>query len=302
MSLNDKILEQKKAARKVADHTKESKGGGVKIPEKGVCYARLVSYVELGEQPKMYEGKSVGVKPMVNLAFECYGKKNRDEIEVDGKKKTLYRLLTVNNLQISTNAKAKFFKMFNDMRAGRDDILVMGEMLNEVFKITIEHNEHKGRTYANIKAITGPFKEVETEDGDIELQDMTNSCPPASRDFQFFLFDAPTLDMWNTIHIKGEREVEEENEDGTKVKVKKSKNFLQDTIVQAHNFPGSDLEALLADVADEEMEGEVEEDDLEEEEEEKPAPKKKKAPAKKAAKKEAEVEDIDIDDLFEDEE
>lgn len=330
MSLNDKLLKQKQNAGKVVDQSKETKGGGgAKAPEAGPAYARLIGYVELGDQPRTYQGKPKDPAPVCNLTFEVYGKKNKDEYEKDGKKETSYRILRVSNLLVSSSSKARFFKLFKDMANGRD-VKHMAEMLNECFKINIEHNESNGKTYANIKSIGAPNKEVEDEDGNIELQDVTNSLPPTKRDLQLFIFDAPTLDQWNSIYIEGEREVEKEGPDGTKVKVTQSNNFLQDTIVSAPNFPGSDLEALLADLGDDAMESDEEEEDIDDEdfeeeeiEEEEPVKKpaktvakssgaatKKKAASASAATKspskakkavEESVEDIDLDDMFDDE-
>lgn len=331
MSLNKKLLAQAKNAGEVADHSVTKKGFGARIPEKGVAFARLIGYVELGDQPGEYEGKPKDPAPKCNLTFEVYGKKNKDTFEKDGKEETSYRLLRITNLLISNSPKSRFNKLFKDMAYGRD-LKNMGEMLSDVFKVTIEHNKVKDRTYANLKAIGGPFKEETDDDGEVELVDMTSKIKPTAREYQFFQFDAPTMDMWDSLFIEGEREVTEEV-DGEKVVSKQSNNFIQELIMDATNFEGSGMEALLAGMGeeeeieeedDEDEEVDVEDIDLDEDDEEEEveeAPKKKKvaaktaakkskkaepsaktatkSPSKKKAKKEV-VEDIDEDEMIED--
>lgn len=299
MSLNNKLLSQAKNAGEVNDQSVTTTGFGPRIPEKGVAFARFIGYVELGKQPREYEGKAKDPALTANLTFEVYGKKNKDEYEdKDGNKETSYRVLRVGNLLVSSSAKAKFKSLLSDMAYGRD-IKHMAEMLGEVFKVEIVHNKVGKRTYANLKTISGPFKEETDDDGEVELIDMSSKIKPTKRDMQLFIFDAPTLEMWSSIHIEGEREVTEENEDGEKVVSKVSNNFLQETIMEATDFRGSPMEALLAGMDDEE--DEIEEDDEDEEElevedidldeddededevEEEPKPKKKKVVAKKSA-------------------
>lgn len=328
MSLNDKLLSQAQNAGAVEDHSEESKGGfGPRLPEEGVAFARLIGYVELGKQPREFDGKAKDPAKLCNLVFEVYGKKNRDEFEVDGKTETSYRLLRITNMLVSNSAKSKFRKLFLDMTYGRD-IKNMAEMLGEVFKVRIKHNESNGRTYANLVTIGGPFKEEEDEDGEISEVDVSNKFKPTKRDLQLFLTKSPTLEMWDSIFIEGEREITEEV-DGEKVKSTVSNNFLQETIKDSVDWDGSPMQALLAGMDEEpddeeetEEELDVEDIDLEDDEEEeveepkkkakKPAAAKKKKSAttatkspskKKAAKKSKPKKELDedamIDELFE---
>jgi hypothetical protein len=324
MSLNDKLLSQAQNAGAVEDHSQESKGGfGPRNPEEGVAFARFIGYVELGKQPREYNGEAKDPAKLCNLTFEVYGKKNRDEYEVDGKKETSYRVLRVSNLLVSNSAKSKFRKLFLDMTYGRD-IKNMAEMLGEVFKIRIKHSESNGRTYANLVTIGGPFKEEEDEDGEIAEVDVSNKFKPTKRSLQLFLTKSPTLEMWDSIFIDGEREITEEV-DGEKVKSTVTNNFLQETIMSSIDWDGSPMQALLAGMDEDEPEEEEEteeeldvedidldEDDEEEVEEEpkkkakKPAAAKKKksastatkSPTKKKAKKAEPEEELDEDEMI----
>ena len=64
--------------------------------------------------------------------------------------------------------------------------------------------------------------------------------PAATQDIQLLLWDSPTKEQWDSVFIDGEYN---KTVDGVTTTV--SKNFIQGIAMQASNFQGSALEALV---------------------------------------------------------
>lgn len=323
MSTNAALLQQAKQTDVNVDHSTPTKGGP-RIPVEGKCPARLVGYIELGKHPQPdYKGQAKQPETEVQLVFECFGKDNMDEIEIDGKKKTVGRMIRPLPMTLKVNERAKFYKTFQSMDYGRG-LDHMSKMLNDVFRLTISHGQSKsGNTYAKIDAIESPLIErVDPETGDVVgTTDITEKVPPATHDLQLFIVDHPTYEQWESIYIDGTYTKKTKNEEtGEEVKEELSKNFIQEKIQAALDWEGSAMQTLLLNLDEDEgaEEAQAEEEGAEtpaeeEAEEKKPAPKKtaaktaakstkkagKKAPAKTATKSPSEDEDTDalLDEL-----
>lgn len=217
-------------------------------PPAGKTVGRLIEYVELGMQPqKPYRGKPKDPAEMVRLTFELLAPKNIKEIEINNEKIRIADKISV-TIKKSFSDKAKFKKLFDKMRYGREDIKHMAQCLNEGFIITIVHNTVKGvdgkpdRTYANITGEDGSFLIEAPFITDPIAETVTEvPVPEALTDVRIFLFNNPTKESWDSLFIDGDKTVKKE--DGTEETV--SKNWLQATIRGATNFAGSNLAALL---------------------------------------------------------
>lgn len=285
MSNSAALLKQAQQTEVKTDHSKATKGGP-RLPAVGKCPARLIGYVELGVHPQPdYAGKSKQPEMEVQLTFECFGKNNMDEIEVNGKKKTVGRIIRPLPMTLKLNERAKFYKLFQDMDYGRG-LDHMSKMLNDVFRLTISHEKSKkGTEYAKIDAIESPLVErIDPETGDvIGTTDISEKVPPASFDLQLFIVEKPTFEQWDSIEIEGTWTKKTKTEEGEEVEEEMSKNFLQEKIMESLDWEGSAMQTLLLDLGDEPEDEAEEEVEEEEQEEEKPAPKKKAAAPKKAA-------------------
>lgn len=145
-----------------------------------------------------------------------------------------------------TSDKSKYIKLFKKMTYGRDDIKHMAQMLNEAFLITVVHNkgEKNGKpvTYANITDADGAFLVGAPQVENLETGEVTKiPVGPALSPIRIFLWNNPTKETWDSLFIDGTREVK----DGDKV-TQVSKNWLQNQILAATNFPGSPLEDMLS--------------------------------------------------------
>lgn len=266
-------------------------------PPAGKTIGRFIEYIELGNQKQPdYNGKPKADAPVVRLTFELlHPKKNIHEYEVDGEKRKRADRVTI-TLAKKLSDKAKFKKLFNAMTYGRDGIKHMTAMLNEKFIITVYHNvvekDGKKHTYVNLDndgqyGISAPYVDNPLDDTrtDVPVQD-------AISPLRLFLWNLPTKETWDSLFIDGTRE--RKLDGGATEQV--SKNWLQEKILEASNYEGSPLQALLEGVSDlPTTEEEVEEKTVEKKAD-KPAQKAADKPAaakatKAAAKKEAPADD-----------
>lgn len=312
--MTDKINKFKaniKRAAESTDHSASKDTTSFQLPPEGTTIGRLVDYIELGVQKrKPFKGKEKSPMPACHITFELLGEKYVREVEVNGVKKKIADRISIPNLPIMLDSRAKFKKLFEKMRYGRDDITHMSQMLGDAFKITITHavvnaGTPDERRYANITGpdgsflISPPVRNVENEAGEI-VSVKKLKVPDIVGDVRLFLFDDPTDAMWESIFIDGEREVT--TSDGKTKTV--SRNYFQETIKKAENFEGSAVQAFLEgsdelpedpedleeyeEDEDEEFEDEVDDseddlDDLDEELEEEEEEQVKK-PVKKSVK------------------
>lgn len=259
-------------------------GGNYTPPAKGVTLGRFISYVEVGlQKQRPYQGKKKPPADMTHWTFELLKDKNIRKVEVNGKEVEITDKITV-KLPKSASDKAGYYKLFNRMRNERQDIIHPAQMLGEGFIIKVVHKEEekegKKIIYAGIRDpdnngsyfVDPPYK---TDPEDDDAKPVKVKVPPAREPLKVFIWNKPTLATWDSLFIDGQREYEE---NGKKVKV--SKNYLQEMIIAAENFPHSPLYDLLegngtlpdiedlADEEDEEEDGEEESDEDEDESEE----------------------------------
>jgi len=293
-------------AVELEDQSERKSGGGdfdYEPPAAGLTVGRLVEYVELGKQPQRpFKGRKKPPADDVRITFELTHPKHVKEVEVDGEKVKIPARISM-TMQKSMHEKAKYAKLFDKMQRGRESIKHMAQMLDEAFTITVTHNKSADgkKTYANITDKDGSFLIGAPVQQDIETGETKKlKVPEAIGEIRLFIFNAPTKESWDSLFIDGERSIKKE--DGTEEI--QSKNFLQNKIKNAVNFPGSAVEQMLeddggelddldsdeteaedeVDLEDLEEEGELEEEneELDEEEEDEPPA---KAPAKKAVVK-----------------
>lgn len=206
-------------------------GGDYEPPVAGACLLRFIGYIEIGKQESSYKGQ-VKVKDKVQLIFEVHGK-NYPPKEIDGE---LYPHRIKITETLSLSEKANFYKLFNAMRNGREDITHMAQMLGEPFRGRIYHSEPSkdGRVYARLRndagySIAPPYIE-DAETGESRKVKVPEAISP----LRLFVWDMASKEMWDSLFIDGEYE------EG------KTKNVFQEAIANAKNFPGSAIHQLLA--------------------------------------------------------
>lgn len=243
------------------DQTDVTAGGDFEYvpPKAGPTVGRFVGYIELGPQPQTYQGKPKEPVEEVRLIFELLSPAhNIKEVEINGEKKKISDLIAF-NVPKKLNEKAKYVKIFNAMRYGREftkdnkPLKHMAQMLGEAFKLNIWHNvvdkgHNKGKTYANLHdgngawGIYAPVAVDELAGTSVDISDrIPASLQPG---IKIFLWGNPTKDTWDSLFIDGENTVKQA--DGTEVT--KSKNWLQELIMSSTSYEGSKLQQMLGGV------------------------------------------------------
>lgn len=250
-------------AAALEDHATATKGGGggnFTPAAEGKTVGRLVGYIDLGlQKQRPYQGKPKKPAEEVILRFELLKDKNKREIEVDGKSKTIYDTINV-RIKKSTNENSAFYKLFDKMRDGRDSITHMAQMLGEAFVVRVTHEKFKkdGKdvvfaTLQNKKSkgeynIEPPYNE--DEDGERTKV----KCGAATEAQRLLIWKLPTLESWNSL---GEGD-----------------SYYQKLIMKAEDFPHSKLYELLEgadalpDIEDSEDEEDTDVEDDEDDEDE----------------------------------
>lgn len=252
------------------DQTEVHSGGDFEYtpPAPGKTPMRFVGYIELGKRAQTFKGEKKPDADEVRMIFELFGKDRVKDIEVEGGTKKVAERIEFNITKKLTE-KSKYVALFNAMRAGRDDIKHMAQMLGEAFMGEVFHYvKNKGtqneRVYANlyddknvysvkaprVSVPVDPLNPVEFKDVDI-----SKNVPAAISAIKVFFWNNPTPETWDSLFIDGHKETK--NADGTVTQV--SKNWLQEYIMSATNYQNSPLAMMLGGVADLKIEEKKEE-------------------------------------------
>lgn len=212
-------------------------GGGRKLPD-GNAFARLVGYVELGNQPQEYQGVAKEPAPAFILTFALSGYAPNPE---DPSKPLSYSnddgtpyLMHAFPMAMSQNEKAKAFLLFKRMN-WKNKATHFAQLIGEAFIIPVYQHQSKkpGSAPRSTMKLDGMMPPL-----DLVSQTPYNIAPARDEDLRLFLWDHPHIEHWDSLHIAGEYEDE--------AKVKHSKNRIQETILSATNYEGSALQLLLA--------------------------------------------------------
>lgn len=231
-----------KAAAAGKDMTKAVAGGGdYEPPAAGPGLCRFVAYVELGKQKRMMKGKEE-IKERVQLVFELVGKRHA---VAEGEQP--HRITIEETL--SLNEKANFFKLFNRMNY-KQDAQHIAQLLEQGFKCEVVHDSWKGtdgkdRVTAQLRNEAGyTIAPPRKEDEDSETGWVDVAVPAAVSTTKCFLWDHCDMQQWGSLFIEGEYP-ERKDDKGVVTHKAKSKNVLQNRIMQAVNFTGSPIYTLL---------------------------------------------------------
>lgn len=244
------VQELIKQAADAQDYTQETKSSNIEreLPEAGMAVCRLREYIELGVQPtatKAYPNKKPARK--ARFVFELTTPKHVREVEKEDKSiiKIPHTLSVF--CVISTSEKSNFIKLFRQLN-WNGDIKHPAEALGRPFLVEIVHAWKQGDdpkkdkpTYANMMkdgmyTLAAPRK-VDPVAGTVEEL----KVPEMLGDIKLFLWDNPTQETWDSLFIDGTYE-----KDGKDV----SKNWIQELICEAVDFPTSPLYTLISGVND----------------------------------------------------
>lgn len=220
-----KQLAAQSAATAVDMNEAESGGGAARIVPEGYYLGRVVEYVDLGNQPDVYEGVVKGAKPAFRLGVALFG----DGGATDEQGNPL--ILRTQDMFVKRNEKAGTFLAFKTLNWKQDPAVKhFSQFLGEPFLFYVKKGVGKqSKREYNALVLNKTLPPIEP------ISKQFYPVPVVADDYyRLFLWDQPTLEAWNELEIKGNKE------DGS------SKNFIQETILSASDFQGSALQHLLA--------------------------------------------------------
>lgn len=207
----------------VIDMNEVTTGGSFKIWPEGNAIARLIWYIETGNhaQKDHKSGVMKAPAPQMKMAFAMFSPNYTQDDGSPG-------IIISYDTTISQSEKANATKIFKKMN-WKGTAKHFSQFLTEPFIINIkQRKDAAGKvvgSYTDLKEISAPVE---------PLSKQPYSCPEVSTDLlKLFMWDTPTKEMWDSLYIDGTRD------DGS------SKNWLQEQIMKAVNFPGSPIEQLI---------------------------------------------------------
>ena len=210
------------AAKETAvDMTEVQKGGdGPRLLPDGYSLAYVSGVIEYGLQPQEFEGKPTADADEVQLEFALLDEGYANE---DG---SPYVVRTY-PFKVSRNSKANAFKMFKALN-WQNQHTAWIDLLGELIMVKIVQYEDSQKKKRSKIDTTGFLPPV-----DLRTKKPYPAPPFDESLMRVFLWDQPTMECWDLLHIEGTSEAG------------KSKNFLQEKLLGARNFAGSALEELL---------------------------------------------------------
>jgi len=246
------------AAATLVDQSVATKGGeGYTPPAAGMCPARFVAYMELGNHERSVgAGKPKQVKPQVKVTFELLGPKHPPKV-VDG---VSYPTLITEELNAATNygglnEKSGLYKLFKKMNH-TGEAKHISQLLGKGFIVTVVHDvKNPGtaeqKTFAGIRDESGylvsPPQQTIMDPMTGEATISQINVPAATAPLRLFLWHAaPDLigKMWDTLFIDGEYKARTDDK-GVETAAAKPKNVLQNAIKSALNFKDSPIYQYL---------------------------------------------------------
>lgn len=219
-------------------------------PAAGKCVGRLVSVVEIGKHPqRAYGGKEQKPAHEMIIQFELLGKKHRKEINLNNESgesetRVVYPIIT-QRIPIKGGPRASYIKLLEALRYGRKEITHPAMVLGEAFVVVITHNDNgkegkERRVYANIKDGSGNWQVSAPVNVDAEGETNWIKAPEATVDQKCLLWTSPDMEQWDSLFIGGTKKTKVNGEEK-----QVSKNWIQETCLEALDYKGSALETLL---------------------------------------------------------
>lgn len=250
---NIKALQE--AAKKDVDFTQTTEGGSFErvLPEAGQGFLRLREYVELGIHPHGSQQYRKD-RPLARFVFELCHTKHLQTVGEGEDSKTFPHTMSI-TVPISNNESADYIKIFSLLNySGLYTHPI--EALNVPFRceIVLSDNGEEGDkkvTYANLWkgtpknktwCIAPPVVDDPMEQTTKDISAMIPALHGGEETLKAFLWNHADKSQWDSLFIEGTKTVKDKE---TKKEKEVSKNWIQEKIREAKNYPGSPVEQVV---------------------------------------------------------
>lgn len=236
-------LAAQNAAVATVNMAEVSKGGGGarRLLPQGFALVRFCRYIEFGKHAREYQGQPKTPMMNVRLGLALWGDTNPaagdpasrpDDLfhTINDKGEQVPTILNSFDMTLGNNEKSKTKIAFDRMNY-KGLAKSFPELLGEAFIVPILRKKGKAADAKEYNMIDWanllpPFDAISQQPYQI--------AQVPDEQYQLFLWEMPTKETWDELFIEGTNE-----------KTGKSKNFLQAKCIEALDFKGSPLEALL---------------------------------------------------------
>ena len=194
------------------------------VLEAGQYLGAIVAYIDLGDQEERYKNEVKGVFPCVRMEVAVF------PVGEDGTLSKDPVIIPERELFIKTNERAKSFIAFKALNYQNDPkFRHFAQAFMRPYLFTVAKRVSK--------TTNKPYNTIDWAKTQPAVDPMTRKpyqLPEVDDKFKVvFLWNNPTKQMWDKLYIEGEFE------DG------RSKNFIQEQIINAKNFHGSAVDLML---------------------------------------------------------
>ena len=250
------------AAKESLDmNEKSTGGGGATPPVAGTCLATLIGVVELGRRLKKgHKGAPDKKVRKARLTFELAGGTN-PHTQNEDKTASFAKRVNVNvwlpEPGRQPHAKSAVYKLMSKLNYAKDDaIRILAQCIGKHYKVVVSVEEFTNDAGEVIKygslggaeegyRISPPQNDITDDDGMPTGQVRLIAAPEVIGETRVFLWDYANKAMWDALFIEGEYEATEAA-DGKPAKPAKSKNIIQEELMQALDWVGSPMQTILA--------------------------------------------------------
>lgn len=207
------------------DMSESSSGGGAaQTWPVGNYRGRIVEVVEFGMQPQEYQGERKAPSRELRLGVMLFPNKRVKELYGED---VAPKVVRSRDIKVSNNSRAGAKAIFDRLNVG-GDATNFAQFIGDAYKFKLDDYVSKAGRKSQVIDWSVTSAAIDDDTG------KPLSVPEAPEAaYTMFLFDQPSKEMWDKLHIPG---VTEQG---------KSKNFIQEKILAALDYKGSALEALL---------------------------------------------------------
>ncbi len=235
----DVLARIEKAVKSGPDMRKPLNPDGYQPPATGVAFARFIGYFEVGQhQWKLNEG--LAFRDTVKMVFELSGT-NQSPKKLDGNPKPHVVMVSMPLELIPGRCFFDTFAIMNFEGAASH----MSELLGSAFALYIVHRPLRSRqgVYATVAGGEGGFL-IEPVKGRTETGELREApVAPLHYALSMFAWASADLDDWYDLYRPGEWP-EERSASGVLLRPSRSKNYIQEEIMSAANWPEHPLAAV----------------------------------------------------------
>lgn len=250
------------AAAESVNLSEASKGGGATPPNAGTCIATVVGYVELGRRVKKgYKGAPDKKVRKGRFILELAGGTNPHTMSEGDNPVKIAKRINVNvwlpEPGKQPSAKSGLYLFMSAVNYEKDPaIKIPAQLIGKHVKVIVSVEEFTNEAGEVIKygsiggaqdgfKISAPRIDLTDEAGMPTGEFKVIPAPERVSDLRCFLWDYPSMEMWDSLFIDGEYEAKPA-ENGKAAVPAKSKNVIQEEVMQALDWEGSPMQTLLA--------------------------------------------------------